>query len=210
VKAAGGKRLYLRLRAFVITLPVFLAACGSSVTETKKPEAPPEAVTGLHALYQMFAASKAWATDAQVLKLTSIHVTDVPAKPGRAGVWQVTFVSPSLQQARTYTYSVTEESMTLHQGIDSGKAESWSAHGSDHPFLIAAAKFDSDQAYETAFKKAADYSAKNPGMTILYELAQTTSGSNAAWRVIWGESVGSSAFSVLVDATTGAYLETLH
>jgi hypothetical protein len=200
----------LKLRAFLIVLPVFLAACGSSVTETKKPEAPPEAVTGLHALYQMYAASKSWATDSQVLKLTSIHVTDVPAKPGRAGVWQVTFVSPSLGQACTYTYSVTEESVTLHQGIQAGKPESWSAHSSDHPFLIAAAKIDSDQAYETAVKKAADYAAKNPGMTVLYELAQTNAGSNAAWRVIWGESVSSSALSVLVDATSGAYLETLH
>jgi hypothetical protein len=198
------------LRAFLFVFPLFLAGCGASVTETKKPEGPPEAVTGLHALYQMYAASKAWATDGQVLKLTSIHVTDVPAKPGKAGVWQVTFVSPLLQQARTYTYSVTEESMTLHKGIDSGKAENWSAHGSDHPFLIAAAKFDSDQAYETALKKGADYSAKNPGMTIIYELEQTAVGSNAAWRVIWGESVSSSAFSVLVDATTGAYVETLH
>src|SRR5438876_151399 len=29
------------------------------------------------------------------------------------------------------------------------------------------------------------------------------------WRVIWGDSVGTSNFSVFVDATTGEYLETM-
>jgi hypothetical protein len=30
------------------------------------------------------------------------------------------------------------------------------------------------------------------------------------WRIIWGESAGTSDFSVYVDASTGDYLETLH
>jgi hypothetical protein len=199
------------LRAFPIVLTVLLAACGSTVTETKKAEAPPEPVTGLHALYQMFAASHAWAPDAQVYKLTSINVSDVPSQKGKAGVWQVTFVSPTLQQARAYTYSVAEESMTLHKGIDqSAKPESWSAHGSEVPFTIAAAKIDSDQAYEAAMKKAQDYASKNPTMPIIFQLEQNASYNNAAWRVIWGESASSSTYSVLVDASTGAYVETLH
>ena len=29
------------------------------------------------------------------------------------------------------------------------------------------------------------------------------------WRVVWGDSVGTSNFSVFVDATTGEYLETM-
>jgi hypothetical protein len=33
---------------------------------------------------------------------------------------------------------------------------------------------------------------------------------NPAWRVIWGESAGTSNFSVYVDATENDFLERLH
>ena len=173
-------------------------------------EAAPEPVTGLHALYQMFAASHAWAPDAQVYQLTSLHIDGVKPQPGKAGAWQVRFISPSLQQAKTYTFSVIDASASLLKGINSSKSESWSgAPGSTHPFLIQAAKKDSDEAWAIAIKKGADYDAKNPGMTITYQMELTTSYSNAVWRVMWGESAGTSGFSVLVDATTGTYVETL-
>ncbi len=193
------------------TCALFLWGCGSTVKEAAKPEAPPEPVTGLHALYQMFAASHAWAPDAQVYKLNSINLSDVKPQPGKAGAWQAIFISPSLQQSRTYTYSVIEASTSLHKGINSSKAESWSApNRNTRPFPIAAAKTDSDAAYQTALKKGAEFDAKHPGMTITFQMQSTGSYSNAAWRVIWGESAGTSIFSVLIDATTGVYVETLH
>ena len=34
--------------------------------------------------------------------------------------------------------------------------------------------------------------------------------SGLTWRVIWGDSVSSSDYSVYVDATTGTYLEKAH
>ena len=202
----------MRIGVAAITfLTLLLAGCGSSAPEPKKEEAPPEPVTGLHALYQMYAASRAWAPDAQVYDLNSITLTDVKAQPGKAGAWQAKFVSPSLGQSRTYTFSVIEASMTMHKGIQPAKAENWNGpSGNIKPFLIAAAKKDSDQAYEVALKKAAAYAAKNPNMNILYQLSQTSSYSNAAWRIIWGESAGSSVYSVLIDASTGEYVETLH
>lgn len=167
-------------------------------------------MSGLHALYQMFAASHAWAPDAQVYKLESLAVTDVKPQPGKSGAWQVTFVSPSLQQSCMYTFSVNEESMSLHKGINAGKPESWSQpNASTRPFPIAAAKIDSDEAYQTALKKGADFNAQHPNMPISFELALTSSYNNAAWRVLWGDSPSSSPYSVLVDATTGAYVETL-
>ena len=33
---------------------------------------------------------------------------------------------------------------------------------------------------------------------------------NPAWRIIWGESVGTAGLSVYIDASTGEFLETLH
>jgi hypothetical protein len=47
-------------------------------------------------------------------------------------------------------------------------------------------------------------------MRINYLLELGDKHANPAWRVIWGDSVGTSGHSVFVDATTGLYLETRH
>jgi hypothetical protein len=191
-------------------LTILLGACGSSPSpEPKKEAAPAVPVTGLHALYQMYTASKAWAPDSQIYQLTSVPVSDLKPQPGKVGAWQVILVSPSLSQSRTYTYSVLDESVSLPKGINSGKPEPWSPHGSTTPFLIAGARTDSDQAYQAAAVKAADYIAKHPDMNITYQLEQNSTYASAAWHIIWGESVGSSSYSIVVDAATGAYVETL-
>jgi hypothetical protein len=186
---------------------LLLAGCGEppKKAEGEKPEEP---VTGLHALYQMFGSARAWAPDVQVLHLTSLHLSGTPTRPGKAAGWQATFVSPSLQQARAYTFSVVEVSVSLRKGIFPDAPRTWRA-GSDHPFLIAGAKKDSDDAYQIALTKAADYNKQHPGMTVSYQLSLNPGYGDPTWRVIWGESVSSSAFSVLVDASTGAFVETL-
>lgn len=202
----------MRFAAFLPLSALLLVSCGPSTPTAKKEEAPAQPVTGLHALYQMYADSKQWAPDAQVLSLTSLRAGNVPDAPGKSGVWQVTFVSPSLQQSRLYTFSVSEVSMSMHQGIEPAKPNGWTpGRGSEQPFLIAAAKIDSDQALQSALKKpsAAEYAAKNPKMPLIYQLAQNPPYNNAAWRIIWGESASTSSFSVLIDASTGAYVETL-
>ena len=78
--------------------------------------------------------------------------------------------------------------------------------------MIQALKVDSDAAYETAVKKgkkAAEYMKLNPDKGVVFLLEQTTKFPDLTWRVIWGESVGTSNYSVFVDATTGEYLETM-
>ena len=186
---------------------VLLAGCGEPVKRAEG-EKPVEPVTGLHALFQMFGAARSWAPDVQVLHLSSLHLSGTPTRPGKAAGWQATFVSPSLQMARGYTFSVVEASMSLHKGIFPDAPRTWRA-GSDRPFLIAGARKDSDEAYQTALKKAADYDKQHPGMTVSYLLGMNSSFPDATWRVVWGESVSSSSFSVLVDAATGEYVETL-
>jgi hypothetical protein len=57
--------------------------------------------------------------------------------------------------------------------------------------------------------KGAEYDKKNPGKTITFVLEKTSRFTDPAWRVIWGESVGTSNFSIFVDASTGKYLETM-
>ncbi len=194
-----------------VLLPILLMlpACGDPPKKAEG-EKPPEPVTGLHALFQMFGTARSWAPDAQVLQMTSLHLAGAPTRPGKAAGWTATFVSPSLNQARSYTFSVVEASMSLHKGIWPDPPRAWRAGSSDRPFIIAAAKKDTDEIYEAAVKKAADYNQQHPGMTVSYILGMNSTYPNATWRVLWGESVSESAYSILYDASTGAFVEVLH
>jgi hypothetical protein len=143
--------------------------------------------------------------------MTSIHLPEVKAVPGKAAAWQATFVSPGRQRARSYTFSVIESSGNLHKGVFAGNEEGWSGRG-PKPFLVPALKVDSTEAYDTAVKKgrkAAEYIKANPDKNVSFLLEQNNKYPDLSWRVIWGESVGTSNYSVFVDATTGEYLETM-
>ena len=63
---------------------------------------------------------------------------------------------------------------------------------------------------ETPLSKAADYDKKNPGKPITIMIEKTNKHPDPAWRIVWGTSAGTSNFSVLIDASTGVYLETTH
>ena len=178
----------------------------------KEPEKPAEPVTGQKALYNMYAKARTWAPDAQVLKLNSIHLADVPSAPGKEGAWQATFTSASLGKMQTYNFSVAEEEGNLHKGVFStGELQAWSGRqGVNTAFDIRGASIDSDAAYKTADEKAQDYDKQHPGMPISFQLEKINQFPNPVWRVIWGESVGTSSFSIYVDASMGKFLEKMH
>jgi hypothetical protein len=183
-----------------------LSSC-SEPPKPKEPEKPAAPVTGRYALQQMFVAARTWAQDLQIASMTSMHFAQVPSEPGKAGGWQVTFVSPSLQKSRTYTWAAVEVSMSIHKGITDERATSWSG---GKMFPIAAVKIDTDEAYQIAVKKVAKYAEANPNMTITYQLQMNQNVPDAVWRIIWGENPSTSSDSVLVDASTGQYMGTLH
>jgi hypothetical protein len=193
-------------------LLLLLAGCSTetSAPQKKAEEKPPEPVTGRQALQQMYIAARGWAADIQPFKVTSILLPEVKAEPGRAAAWQALFFSATQNKARGYTYSVVESEGNLHKGVFAGFDQSFSASGAAKPFLMAAIKFDSDQAYQTALKKGAEYDKKNPGKPITFLLEANDKFPDPSWRVIWGESAGTSNFSIFVDASTGQYLETIH
>jgi Peptidase propeptide and YPEB domain len=168
-------------------------------------------VTGETALGRMFQVARSWDPRIQVLKLTSAHLSEVPEVPGKAASWEGTFVSPTQGRTRTYTFSVIELLPNLHKGVFSVAEEPFSgSKGTSTPFLIEAVKTDTDKAYETALTKAGDYDKKNPGKPITLILELTPRHPDPTWRVVWGDSVGSSNFSVFIDATTGQFLEVMH
>lgn len=205
-------RSFLPLLVAGCALSLVLAACSDEpkVSE-KKAEKPAEPVTGQSALYRMYQVARSWASDAEVLRMNSLHVTDVPDVHGKAGAWQATFVSESKNAARLYTYSVVEAEPNLHLGVFATPPESWSGPGSGNkPFVIAAVKIDTDAAYKTAAKNATDAAKQNPKQTISFLLEKEAKFTNPTWRVIWGESIGTSGLSAYLDASTGEYLETMH
>jgi hypothetical protein len=197
----------------LLPLVLLLSACSEApkTAEKKAPEKPPEPLTGRQAFQMMYPQARGWAPDAQPLELRSINLSQVPPEKGKAGGWQAVFVSASLGKSRAYTYSAVEAEGNLHQGVFAGIAEDYAAgRGATAPFLPAALKIDTDEAYDTAAEKSQDYTKKNPGKVISYLLEANKRFPDPTWRVIWGESVSSSDYSVFIDATTGMLLEKMH
>ncbi len=200
--------LYLWLAPLVL----FLSACSDApkTAEQKEPAKPLEALTGRQAFQQMYPQARGWAPDAQPLQISSLNLGQVKADKGKAGVWQVVFVSLSRGKAKTYTWSAVEAEGNLHQGVFGGLAEDYTPRGDASPFQIAAIKVDSDEAYATAAKESADYIKKNLDKPVMFLMEQGKRFPDVTWRVIWGGSVGTSDYSVFVDGTTGKYLEKMH
>jgi hypothetical protein len=195
-----------------LALILLLAACSQAPQPAakKEQEKPPEPVGGQYALYQMFGLARTWASDVQILYASSEAIEQVKSEGGKYGAWRAVFVSDSHRSSRTYTYSVTEAGGNLHKGVFAGPEQGYAGPGSQvRPFLIAAVAVDSTAAYETAMKKGASYAKKNPNKPIMIMLETSRRHPNPAWRVLWGDSVSTSDFSILVDASTGNYLETL-
>jgi len=197
-------------------LLMMMACSDTPTTATKKEPEKVEPVTGETALYRMYGMARSWSSDAQVLELSSIRISEFTQEVrGKAAAWQGIFVAPSKSRSRSYTYSIVESQGNLHKGTFAGPEEAFSgSRGVATPFLIAAVKKDSDEAYQTAMSepksRAAEYDKKDPGKPITILLEKTNKFPDPAWRIIWGESVSSSSFSVFVDATLGTYLETMH
>ena len=191
---------------FVICPTLAVTGC-SSGPEPAVEKKPVEPVTGLHALYGMYTHARTWAQDLQVVSCVSINITQVAAVRGKAAAWQAVLASPSLGQKRTYTSSVFDASTSLRQGIFADGPTALTAD--TRPFVLAGARNDTDQAWETALKHGEAFDKKNPGMTISFILELGRSRNAPVWRVIWGENAAASSLQIVIDASTGEYAQTL-
>jgi hypothetical protein len=196
-----------RRRLLALSPVLLLPACSSTPPPKTEPAKAAEPITGLHALYQMYTAARAWAQDLLILRYASINIAEVQQQPGKSAAWQVVFVSAALKKSRTYTFSVYDASATLRLGLFPDAPQDWAGDGKTFP--IDAAKTDTDVVWETALKHGEDYNKKNPKTPISYTLGMDR-GNDPVWRVIWGQSAGESSFSVLVDASTGEFMRILH
>jgi len=194
--------------ALLATCCLLLASCSNTtVKEPAKAPEQPEAITGRHAFQQIYPLARGWSEDATPVQLQNINLPQVKGVAGKAGAWEVIFYSPTTGKTKRYTWSAVEAEGNLHQGVFAGQEESL---GSRKPFLLAAIQKDSDVAYQVAAEKSADYVKKNPNMPMVYILEMTNRFPQLVWRVVWGESVSTSDYSVYVDAATGQFLERVH
>ena len=200
------KRLAKPAAVFAVLI---LAACSEAPTtiETKteeapKKEAPAGPVTAKTAFYEMYKAARAWAPDFMLLTMTSNEVPGIASEGGKFGMWTAVLVSPSRNEARTFTYAVENSGTDIHKGVDVTPAQAWGgATPNAAPFQTMDFATDSDAAYETAFKKAESWVKGHPGKKPAFTLGNASRFPTPVWYILWGTK--SSGYSVLVSATTG-------
>ncbi len=189
---------------------LLLTACSDTAPPvTKPPEPPPPPITGRQAFQYMYGSSRIWATDSMPLTIRSLNVPGVTPENGKAGAWEVVFVSEAMARARTYTWSAVETE-TVHKGVFPGPQESWRP-GPNQPFSPALLKVDTTEALIAAINISGPYLNKpgqRPPVSYLlnFETATATRFPNPVWRVLWGGSVSSAEYTVTVDASTGKVL----
>lgn len=167
-----------------------------------------EPVSGQNAYYKMYGAAKAWAPDVQAYRCDPVRLNAVADKDGRFPAWKCSFVSESKRAMKTYSYSVIEGE-GLFKDVFAGHDESYTGpRGQNLPFPILALKIDTDVAIATAKSKSAEYIKKFPDMPLTPILERTKETGDAVWRIYWGNPATSN-YSVLVDASTGAYVRTM-
>jgi hypothetical protein len=203
---------YVVLAALALTLGSACSSPTTSTTQEKKAEAPappPEAITGRSAFYKMLPSARQWSTDVKGIQLTSIQLKDVAAEPGKAGAWRGIFVSESKGRMKTFMWAAVDAEGGYRQGTWPGAEDSFRGRmGQAAPFFLQALQHDSDEAYASAIKvddPALKASPKDTPINFLLEF--TPRHPNLAWRVLWGETVGTARYSAFVDATTGQFLE---
>src|SRR5664279_1795463 len=93
-----------------LALLAILTACSDTPATTAKKEPEKiEPVTGQSAVFKMYGMARSWASDAQVLRVQSMRLSEVKVgAPGTAPAWQATFVSAAKLQSRGYTFSIVE------------------------------------------------------------------------------------------------------
>ncbi|SRR5579885_568181 len=198
------------MRLFLTAFAAFCLLIGCSEapapTKAKEPEKPSEPITGRQAFQMTYPQARIWAADCQPLRIHSLNLENPKSEGGKAGAWEIVYVSPSRSRQRSFTWSAIESGSSLHKGVFGGQEDGWSPSRGSQPFLVPALKIDSPEALKTAIEHSSEYLKKGgPKPQITFSCELTTRFPNPVWRVYWGESVSAAEWSVFVDASTGEY-----
>jgi hypothetical protein len=205
----------LLIAATAVAAVVAMTACSEAPTPTEikkaqvetkqEPAKPAEPVDAQTAFYEMYKPARTWAPDLLALSLISNEVPSMKSADGKFPMWTAVFVSPSLREARTFTYSVIDDGTTIHKGVNAGGAEPWSgATPKSSPFQTTGFSVNSDAAYKTAYARAGAWVKKHPGKKVAFSLGSAARFPAPVWFIIWGDA--RSGYAVYVNATTGSVI----
>jgi hypothetical protein len=191
-------------------LPLLLVLSGcSGGSQPAASDPAPEPVSAQSAFGGMFASARSWAADVQPLRVSQIDVDGAKAEGGKSPAWEAVFVSRSTGRVRRFTYSVVHRpARNLRRGVEAEPPQAWSGGSGSEPFNVLAFRKDSTVAFKMAMDKGREYAAKHPKEPVKCLLEKTGRFPDPSWRIYWGDSVSTSAFSVFMDATTGDFLGT--
>jgi len=184
---------------------LLLTACSDSPepsAKKKAPEAPAAPITGRQAFQYVYGPARLWAPDSEPVTIRSAHLSEVKPEAGKAAAWEVVFVSAAMGRARSYTWSAVETE-GWYKGVFAGQQAAWNA-GPQRPFSAGAIKIDTPEALEVATKISGAYLGK-PGARppVSFQMQDSGRYQMPVWHVLWGGTVSSAEYSVMVDAATG-------
>jgi hypothetical protein len=178
--------------------------------DDSKPAAPAAKKTnqyeaGLNALYKMLPAARLWSQDAAPVRLESTVTAENNGQGGKSGFWRADFASPSRSKMQSYTWSgMADAPRKVDHGIETSynpsnrSLQTWDTH-----FL----QVDTDKAFETAQEHGGkELTAKDPKQPVIYMLDWDSQAGQLRWHVIYGAAISGAKLTVLVDASSGAYL----
>lgn len=179
-----------------------VGSTGPSVV--KAADTAPVPVTAKTALGPMYKAALAWSSDVQLMRLSPKEVPGFKNGEGKAAMWEAAFGSTSHRQVRMYTYAIATVQPDIHKGVTASLALPWAGPTRDAmPVDMGLFTVDSDTAYQTSAKDAADWLKKNPEKQLAtLDLGSTYRYRAPAWYVSWGDPK-KNGYIVLIDATSG-------
>src|ERR1700719_4060864 len=107
---------------------LLLTSCSDTPTtenKAKAPEPPPSPITGRQAFQMTYPQARTWAPDSQPMHIRSLNLANPKSEGGKAGAWEILYVSESRARQRIYTWSAIEAEGNLHKGVFAGLEEGW-------------------------------------------------------------------------------------
>ena len=200
MKKMTNKTVVFAALLFALLIP----GCDSGPQPPSTEKKTTEFETGRFALQKLIPSARLWSPDAQPIELQSTPTSESNGQGGKSANWRAVFGSPSRQKSEPFLWSGIAGSRHVDHGVeDTFNPNNRSTQTWDLNFL----KTDTDKAYEVAQEHGGKQLVeKDPKTQISYLLEWNAQSNQLVWHVIYGGSESNSRLTVLVDATTGAYL----
>lgn len=185
-----------------------MAGCSSTPQKPAEPPPPPEPVSALKAFTSAYGRARGRGGELEILSISNLNMQSVKSGEGKSGVWQFQFVSPAQRTIYNVRYAVADELPSFREGAWDSGSQGYDPRGMRaQPFPVAAMRCDSTTAYEIAAKEAKEFLDKNPDLPVNFILEKTDLYSLPTWRVYWGTSLSTAAYSVYVDANQSKFVK---